>query len=86
MYNNNCEQAFDDFLDRREYDQAKNELSAIVRIVFLTGCCWWGKHLHLRKVFRLVHKEISELHETQRAVKPTILPGFDRSPCHAVLP
>ncbi len=42
MYSNNCEQAFDDFLDRREYDQAKNELSAIVRIVFLAGCCWWG--------------------------------------------
>ena len=31
------DKAFDDFLDRHEYDQAENALFAMVRIAFLAG-------------------------------------------------
>ena len=37
MQTNDFEQAFGDFLDRREYDQAENALFAMVRIAFLAG-------------------------------------------------
>lgn len=37
MQTNQFEQAFSDFLDRREYDQAENALFSIVRIAFLAG-------------------------------------------------
>ena len=52
------EQAFGDFLDRREYDQAENALFAMVRIAFLAG---WkaagGDPPQPQKVFQLVHKD-----------------------------
>lgn len=31
------EEAFSDFLDRREYDQAENALFSIVRIAYMAG-------------------------------------------------
>ena len=52
------EQAFGDFLDRREYDQAENALFAMVRIAFLAG---WkaagGDPPPPQKVIELLHKE-----------------------------
>ncbi len=74
MHSNNFEQAFGDFLERREYDQAENALFSIVRIAFLAG---WnaagGDAPPPQKVFRLVHKEISELHEIESDLQPAIL-------------
>lgn len=70
MHTNDFEQAFSDFLDRREYDQAENALFSIVRIAFLAG---WnaagGETPPPQKVFRLVHKGISELHDIQSDLK-----------------
>ena len=52
------EQAFGDFLDRREYDQAENALFAMVRIAFLAG---WkaagGDPPPPQKVIELLHKD-----------------------------
>ena len=52
------EKAFDDFLDRREYDQAENALFSMVRIAFLAG---WraagGNPPPPQKVFQLMHFE-----------------------------
>ena len=51
------EQAFSDFLDRREYDQAENALFSMVRIAFTAG---WkaagGNPPPPQKVFTLIHK------------------------------
>jgi hypothetical protein len=62
MQTNDFEQAFGDFLDRREYDQAENALFAMVRIAFLAG---WkaagGNPPQPQKIFQIVHKkDISE--------------------------
>jgi len=54
------EKAFDDFLDRREYDQAENALFSIVRIAFLAG--WQaagGNPPPPQKIFHLIHSEKS---------------------------
>ena len=52
------EQAFGDFLERREYDQAENALFAMVRIAFLAG---WkaagGDPPPPQKVIELLHKD-----------------------------
>ena len=57
MMSNNFETAFEDFLDRREYDQAENALFAMVRIAFVAG---WkaagGKPPQPQKLFQIVHK------------------------------
>lgn len=37
MEQNYFEEAFSDFLDRREYDDAENALFSMVRIAFLAG-------------------------------------------------
>ena len=37
MMNNDFEEAFGNFLDRREYDEAENALFDMVRIAFLAG-------------------------------------------------
>ena len=37
MMNNDFEEAFSSFLDRREYDEAENALFEMVRIAFLAG-------------------------------------------------
>ncbi len=60
--NNDFEEAFSDFIDRREYDQAENALFAMVRIAFLAG---WkaagGNPPQPQKIFQIVHKkDISE--------------------------
>jgi len=51
------EKAFDDFLDRHEYDQAENALFAMVRIAFVAG--WLaagGAPPKPRRVLELQHK------------------------------
>lgn len=57
MQSNRFEDAFSDFLDRREYDQAENALFAMVRIAFLAG---WkaagGDPPQPQKIFQLMHK------------------------------
>ena len=51
------ENAFSDFLDMREYDQAENALFSIIRISFLAG---WkvadGEAPLPQKIISLVHK------------------------------
>jgi hypothetical protein len=37
MQSNGFEQAYGDFIDRREYDEAQNALHSIVRISFTAG-------------------------------------------------
>ena len=58
MQSDAFEQAFGDFLDRREYDQAENALFAMVRIAFLAG---WkaagGDPPPPQKVIELLHKD-----------------------------
>ena len=58
MMNPDFEKAFSDFLDRREYDQAKNALFAMVRISFLAG---WkaagGAPPRPQKILTLMHKD-----------------------------
>lgn len=52
------EQAFSDFLDRHEYDQAESALFSMVRIAFTAG---WkaagGDPLKPQEVFMLPHRE-----------------------------
>ena len=58
MQSDAFEQAFGDFLERREYDQAENALFAMVRIAFLAG---WkaagGDPPPPQKVIELLHKD-----------------------------
>ena len=58
MQTTDFEQAFGDFLDRREYDQAENALFAMVRIAFLAG---WkaagGDPPAAQKIVQLMHKD-----------------------------
>ena len=58
MQSDAFEQAFGDFLERREYDQAENALFAMVRIAFLAG---WkaagGEPPPPQKVIELLHKD-----------------------------
>jgi hypothetical protein len=58
MQTTDFEQAFGDFLDRREYDQAENALFAMVRIAFLAG---WkaagGDPPQPQKIVQLMHKD-----------------------------
>ncbi len=62
MHSNDFEQAFGDFIARREYDQAENALFAMVRIAFKAG--WLaagGEPPQPQKIFQLIHKnDISE--------------------------
>lgn len=55
------EQAFSDFLDRREYDQAESALFSMVRISFLAG---WkaagGDPPKPQKILELKHKAMSD--------------------------
>lgn len=57
MLSNDFEDAFSDFLDRREYDQAENALFAMVRISFIAG---WkaagGEPPKPQKIFQIMHK------------------------------
>ena len=56
------EEAFSDFLDRREYDQAENALFSMVRIAFTAG--WLsagGNPPKPQKIIEIIHKsEISD--------------------------
>lgn len=52
------EEAFGNFIDRREYDQAENALFSMVRVSFLAG--WQaagGAPPPPQKLLRLMHKE-----------------------------
>lgn len=75
MQTNKFEQAFSDFLDRREYGQAENALFSMVRIAFLAG---WkaagGEAPPPQKLFRLVHKDVKPL----RAIESDLLPESDK--------
>ena len=62
METDQFEQAFGDFLDRREYDQAENALFSMVRVSFTAG--WLaagGKAPPPQKVFELKHRIKHEL-------------------------
>lgn len=56
MMSNDFEEAFSNFLERREYDEASNALFAMVRIAFLAG---WkaagGEPPTPQKIFELIH-------------------------------
>ena len=57
MKSDDFEQAFNDFLERKEYDEAENALFGIVRIAFAAG--WLGaggEALKPQKLFELLHK------------------------------
>lgn len=58
MNSDEFEQAFSDFIDRREYDQAENALFAMVHISSLAG---WkaagGQAPPPQKVFQIIHKD-----------------------------
>lgn len=62
MKKEDFEKAFSDFLERREYDQAENELFAMVRISFLAG---WkaagGDPPKPQKILELMHKELIDI-------------------------
>lgn len=55
MMSNDFEEAFSNFLERREYDEAENALFAMVRIAFLAG---WkaagGEPPSPQKIFELI--------------------------------
>ena len=77
MQTNQFEQAFSDFLDRREYDQAENALFSMVRIAFLAG---WkaagGEAPPPQKLFRLVHKDVKPLRvKSNKALSRQICPS-----------
>ncbi len=58
MQTTDFEQAFGDFLDRREYDQAENALFAMVRIAFLAGWKAAGGYPPApQKIVQLMHKD-----------------------------
>lgn len=58
MQTTDFEQAFGDFLDRREYDQAENALFAMVRIAFLAGWKAAGADPPApQKIVQLMHKD-----------------------------
>lgn len=56
MLGNDFKEAFDNFLERREYDEAEGALFAMVRIAFLAG---WkaagGEQSQPQKIFELLH-------------------------------
>lgn len=62
--NNNFEEAFSNFLERREYDKAENALFSIVRIAFVAG---WisagGNPPQPQRILEIVHKEIIATNE-----------------------
>ena len=64
------EKAFDDFLERREYDQAENALFAMVRIAFVAG---WkaagGDPPKPQKILELKHKEAIDISGIETALK-----------------
>lgn len=57
MHSDRFEKAFEDFLDRREYDQAENALFSMVRIAFIAG---WraagGNPPQPQKIIHIMHK------------------------------
>lgn len=77
MHTNNFEEAFSDFLDRREYDQAENALFSIIRIAFLAG---WnaagGETPPPQKIIRLVHKDVGALHDIQSDLQPSAVNDY----------
>lgn len=61
------EKAFDDFIDRREYDQAESALFSMVRIAFKAG--WLAAGGHPPKAQKVV-----ELARPHRAIPPETHP------------
>lgn len=63
------ETAFEEFLDRREYDKAENALFSMIRIAFKAG--WMaasGSPPMSQPVIQLVHREVSDL-DAEQAMK-----------------
>ena len=57
MNSDNFEKAFNDFLERKEYDEAENALFAVVRAAFTAG--WLaagGEALKPQKLFELLQR------------------------------
>ncbi|HEX2937757.1 MAG TPA: hypothetical protein VHO66_02455 [Ruminiclostridium sp.] len=58
MQTNDFEKAFNDFLERREYDEAENALFSMVRVAFIAG---WkaagGETPPPHKIFQIVYNE-----------------------------
>ena len=71
MQNNRFEQAFGDFLDRREYDQAESALFDIVRIAFLAG---WraagGAAPQPQKMFQIIGQKDIASNELENSLCP----------------
>lgn len=56
------EQAFSNFLERREYDQAENALFSMVRICFVAGWLAAGGNPPApQKIIELQHREVTQL-------------------------
>ena len=56
------EKAFDDFIDRREYDKAENALFSMVYIAFKAG--WLaagGNPPQAQKIIEIYHKPVEEI-------------------------
>lgn len=63
MMSNDFEEAFNSFLERKEYDEAENALFAMVRIAFLAG---WkaagGEPPVPQKLFELIRCGVTDPH------------------------
>ena len=63
MMSNDFEEAFSNFMERREYDEAENALFSMIRIAFLAG---WkaagGEPPVPQKLFELIHCEANDPH------------------------
>lgn len=59
MMSNNFEEAFNRFLERREYDRAENALFSMVRISFIAGWLSAGGEMpQTQHILQICHKEI----------------------------
>ena len=63
MMSNDFEEAFSNFMERREYDEAENALFSMIRIAFLAG---WkaagGEPPVPQKLFELIHCGANDPH------------------------
>ena len=65
MNSDNFEKTFNDFLERKEYDEAENALFEIVRAAYAAG--WLaagGEALKPQKLFELLHRDSNDSNES----------------------
>lgn len=61
MMSNDFEEAFSNFLERREFDQASNALFSMVRISFMAGWLAAGGNPPMpQKVFELIRPDLKK--------------------------